>query len=249
MVETTIPVTDVLSKGHILFVDDDAEILGYLSSIFEKNGYVVSTAKTVSETFDKIKNKPDIIVLDVMLPDGDGVDLCRKIREKHDIPVIILSAVDNDMKKVLSYEFGAYQYTTKPCNAEVLMAQVKSTLKFANNQVRTKTRYIQFDQWTLDIYERNLVNKENVIIELSKSEYDLIMILIENNCQIVSRDEITKSIYNRPYSGYDRVVDITIGRLRKKIELNTSQPKIIKTVHNLGYIMTTDVFYVDSLPH
>ncbi|WP_440615197.1 response regulator transcription factor [Cysteiniphilum sp. 6C5] len=235
------------NTNKILIIDDDKEILSLVSDLLKKHGYKTECAETAEQGLKKLQSKPDLILLDIMLPDGDGVDLCRQIRSQCDIPVIMLTAVDSDIKRILGYEFGACQYITKPFNPDLLVAQIKSVFNIKRTPKKINSRYICFGPWRLDIYERTLFDRDMVTVELSRAEYDLLMLLIENARRVVSRDQITKSMHNRHYDGIDRSVDITIGRLRKKVEQNTAQPRLVKTVHSTGYILTTDVHYTDSL--
>lgn len=235
------------STNKILIIDDDKEILSLVSDLLKKHGYKIDCAETAEQGLKKIQLKPDLILLDIMLPDGDGVDVCRQIRSQCDIPVIMLTAVDNDIKRILGYEFGACQYIIKPFNPDLLVAQIKSVFNIKRTPKKSNSRYICFGPWRLDIYERTLFDRDMVTVELSRAEYDLLMLLIENARRVVTRDQITKTMHNRNYDGMDRSVDITIGRLRKKVEENTAHPRLVKTVHSSGYILTTDVHYADNL--
>lgn len=235
------------NTNKILIIDDDKEILSLVSDLLKKHGYKTECAETAEQGLRKVQLQPDLILLDIMLPDGDGVDLCRQIRSQCDIPVIMLTAVDNDIKRILGYEFGACQYITKPFNPDLLIAQIKSMLNIQRKPKKLNSRYICFGPWRLDIYERTLFDRDMVTVELSRAEYDLLMLLIENARRVVTRDQITKAMHNRNYDGMDRSVDITIGRLRKKVEESTSHPRLVKTVHSSGYILTADVYYTNSL--
>ncbi|WP_116963570.1 response regulator transcription factor [Fastidiosibacter lacustris] len=239
-----------IAKKNVLIVDDDNEMITLLKNLLINNAYLVDTAKSLSEALSILLKKiPDIIILDVMLPDGNGIDICRQIRSQHNIPIIMLTAIDSDTKKILSYEFGACQYITKPFNAEVLLAQIKSALRTYSVDYKdaSNKRYIHFENLVLDFFDRVLIDQNGISIELSNSEYDLLKILIENNRNIISRDDVTRAIYNREYDGCDRAVDVVIGRLRKKVEKDTANPKIIKTIHGVGYIMVADVHYSDTI--
>lgn len=230
----------------ILLVDDDSEILQLLSDFFTKRGYKVSVAKDFEGALSAITDEqPDIAILDVMLSDGNGMDLCRIIREQHSTPIIMLTAVESDINRVMAYELGAVHYNTKLINTEVLLAQVRAALRKKQLQYgQHQGRYIKFGPWKLDIIERSLINKQGESRSLSTVEYQVLMFLIEKNCQAVSREEITSEVYNRNYSGFDRSVDITIARIRKKLETNSNPPiKFIKTIHNVGYIFTLNIEY------
>jgi len=230
---------------RILLVDDDSEILQLLSDFFTKRGYKVSVAKDFEGALSAMDEQPDIAILDVMLSDGNGMDLCRIICEQHSTPSIMLTAVESDINRVMSYELGAVHYNTKPINTEVLLAQVRAALRKKQSQYgQHQGRYIKFGPWKLDIIERSLINKQGESRSLSTVEYQVLMYLIEKNCQAVSREEITSEVYNRPYSGFDRSVDITIARIRKKLETNSKPPiKFIKTIDNIGYIFTLNIEY------
>ena len=229
---------------HILLIDDDNEILQLLSDFFVKHGYQVSVAEDFEHALSAMNQQPDIAILDIMLSDGNGMDLCRIIREQHSIPIIMLTAVESDINRVMAYELGAIHYNTKPINTEVLLAQVRAALRKKQLQYgQHQGRYIKFGPWKLDIIERSLLNTEGESRSLSTIEYQVLMFLIEKNCHAVSREEITSEVYNRTYSGFDRSVDITIARIRKKLETGSNTPKFIKTIHNVGYIFTLNVEY------
>ena len=135
------------------------------------------------------------------------------------LPIIILSALESEIKQAMAYEFGACQYVTKPCNPDLLLSQVKRTISFAQRKDSIKTRYTHFYQWTLDSYERVLFDKNNVSIELSRMEYDLLSLFTSNAGQPITHDMITQTLYNRNYDVFDRSIDNLIGRVRKKLRM------------------------------
>ncbi|WP_440993262.1 response regulator transcription factor [Cysteiniphilum litorale] len=238
-----------LYENKVLIVDDDHEMVELLQKLLKNNGFSVSFAHSLSGALTILNKKvPDIILLDVMLPDGNGIDACQQIQRNYNIPIIMLTALDSDVKKILSYELGACQYITKPFNSDVLVAQIKSALRqfsFVTEENRNK-RYVHFGHLVLDLYDRYLINAQGVSIELSNTEYDLLRLLIDSNRKILSRNDVTKALFRREYDGSDRAVDIIVGRLRKKVEEDTANPKIIKTVHGYGYIMLADIYYSDQ---
>lgn len=233
--------------NKILIIDDDKEIVALITELLKKHGYNIDSAQNAEQGIKSLRFKPDLILLDIILPDGDGVEVCRQICDQCDTPVILLSAIDSDIKRILGYEFGACQYITKPFNSDLLLAQIKSIFNIKRVAKKLDTRYVCFGPWRLDIYERTLIDKNMVTVELSRTEYDLLMLLIYNARQVVSRDQVTRAMHNRAYDGLDRTFDITVGRLRKKIEKDSAIPRLIKTVHSTGYILTTEIFYVESL--
>lgn len=236
-------------SNQVLIVDDDHEMVALVKKLLKDNGFLVTSANSLSQALTILNQKvPDIILLDVMLPDGNGIDACLQIQKTYNIPIIMLTAVDNDVKKILSYELGACQYITKPFNSDVLVAQIKSALRqfsLVTEENRNK-RYVHFNAWILDLYDRYLINIDGVSTELSNTEYDLLRMLIDSNRKIVSRNDVTQALFRREYDGSDRAVDIIVGRLRKKIEKDTASPQLIKTVHGYGYIMLADIYYSDQ---
>lgn len=241
---------DLTKKEKILIVDDDPKIGELLSAFLDKFNYITYVAKD-SKQLDFILQSQDIgiILLDIMLPEVDGLTICKNLRTTSNIPIIIISSLDSNSDLVIGLELGADDYIPKPFDTRELLARIKALLRRSKNNFDinklavTQLPLIYFDQWILDRNTHNLINDENIYIPLSNLEFKLLITFLENvNC-ILSRDQLSEYLYNNQIEFYDRNIDVLIGRLRKKIEVNSKKPELIKTSHGAGYQLVTQVKY------
>ncbi|MBU3005372.1 response regulator [Paraglaciecola arctica] len=233
---------------HILIVDDNPDIINPLKRYLTDHSLRVSTAnggksmKAVLET-----SSIDIILLDIMMPGDDGLVLCRYVQDKYKIPVILLTALADDSDKVVGLEMGADDYITKPFNPRVLLARVKAVLRRSQSdsvvvtQQKKEISIAKFDYWKLDIHQRELVAEDGMAISLSAAEYRLIQAFLQRSQIVLSRDQLLDLTHGREAKAFDRSIDNLISRLRRKIEQNPAEPKIIKTVWGGGYVLTSKV--------
>ncbi len=234
-------------SAHILIVDDHREIRELVSRALAKEGFRVSTAadghamrKTLADA------KIDLILLDLMLPGEDGLSLCRGLRAESDIPIIMLTAKGDEVDRVIGLEMGADDYLPKPFGSRELVARIRAVLRRGRrgptraDLPQRSTRY-RFGDWVLDAGARELINADGVTVALSTGEYDLLMALVEHPQRVLSRDQLLDLARGRSASAFDRSIDTQISRLRKKIESDPGDPKIIKTVWGGGYTLTTPV--------
>lgn len=235
---------------NILVVDDDTEIRDLVGNFLEQHQFNVCLAEDGEKMFS-ILNHEEIhcIVLDVMMPGDDGFSLCRQLRSKSQIPIIMLTAVTDDMDKVIGLELGADDYLTKPFNPRELLARIKAILRrnhpnqaqpYEQELTTANTKYI-FANWQLEKESRNFISPEKIEISLSTGEFDLLLALVENPNRVLTRDQLLDITRNRTAAPYDRSIDIQISRLRQKIESNPKKPKLIKTVRGGGYMFTPKV--------
>lgn len=231
-----------IEDHKILMVDDDHYILDLLVTVFEKEGFqniLIATngAEALSITTQK---KPDIILLDVMLPDTDGFTLCNKIRFETDVPVLFLTAKTTDLDKLQGFSFGGDDYITKPFNPLEVVARVKAQLK---RFTKIPSQYVRkqiydFAYFSLDPNMGKLiVNGER--IECPTQEMKLLLYFCEHPNRILSKHQIYKDVWGEIYGG-DSTVMVHVRRLREKIEKDPSRPKWIKTIRGLGYIFEVD---------
>lgn len=217
----------------ILIVDDDHEIRETLCALLTHNGIETITAASTIEAEKLIeKNAISLILLDIMMPNESGLDFCKRIAHKIDIPIIMLTALDNDFDRIISFEIGAFDYINKPFEPRLLIAKIKSIL---NTLTKKKHEYqkIHFDNWTLDLISYALINSHaNIEHRLSYVETLTLKLLLDENHQLLSRDYIIQKIYSRGYNPEDRTVDLIISRLRKKLE----PENVIQTIYGRGYI-------------
>ena len=224
-------------KKTILIVDDEKMILNLLSCNLIKEGYNVIEAKDGLEAITIAQEeKPDLILLDVMLPKLDGMQVCQQIREFSNVPIIMLTAKGDDMDKILGLEYGADDYVTKPFNILEVKARMKAILR-RNNKSGSKpvqTNIINAADMKLDCDSRSLyiAGRE---INLTSREFDILELLVKNPGKVYSRDNLLKKVWGEEYPGDARTVDVHVRRLREKIESNPSEPKYVHTRWGVGY--------------
>ncbi len=238
-------------QWHILVVDDDPEITELLKDYLQKHGFRVSSAHNSIE-MQKLRKQHrfDLYVLDIMMPGEDGLSICRKMREDSDEQalIIILSAMGEETDRIVGLEVGADDYLAKPFSPRELLARIKSLQRLtAGPASKVKTRKltllpnIRFDNWLLDQNKRRLLAPDDLHIPLSGGEYDLLLAFLENPHRILTRDQLLDLTHERAATPFDRTIDVQVGRLRKKIEVNPKKPLLIKTVRGGGYQFTADV--------
>lgn len=231
----------------ILIVDDDAGIRDLLGQFLQKHGFETLLAKDGKHMWELCeKTSPDLIILDIMLPGKDGVTLCKELRQKSQVPIIMLTAISEDIDRIIGLEMGADDYLSKPFNPRELLARVKAILRrSANGRAGAKatksSRVFRFSGWEFNRVERRLFSPDQVEISLSTGEYNLLLAFLERPHQVLSRDHLLDLTRNRPAGPYDRSIDIQISRLRHKIEDDHKSPQIIKTVRGGGYVLSTEV--------
>jgi DNA-binding response OmpR family regulator len=218
----------------ILVCDDENSLLNMLSIILKKEGYDVICAQNGKEIIEKLKeNIPDLIVLDVMLPDVNGFDILKTISSKYKIPILMLTAKSDIIDKVLGLEFGADDYITKPFDTREFLARVKALLRRMEEVKKISTTF-SYKELFVD-FDQKVVKKSGNPLNLTPKEFELLKVLIEAKGTVLSRDELLDRVWGYDYCGDTRTVDIHILRLRKKIEDDVSNPVYILTVYGFGY--------------
>ncbi|MCU5871826.1 response regulator transcription factor [Clostridioides difficile] len=217
---------------NLLIIEDDINLNEGLFYAFENDGFNVFKAYTKQEGLNIFNSKNiDFIILDCNLPDGDGFDVCQLIREKSDIPIIMLTARDSEIDEVKGLEIGLDDYITKPFSLSVLKARVKVAIRKKSNNKVIYSNGIKLDQKLLKVY------KNKVCLELSSVEYKLLSYLIENKGQILLKEQILRHIWDSEENYVDEnIVSVNIRRLRVKVEDDPSNPKYIKTAYGMGYL-------------
>ncbi len=231
----------------VLVVDDEMNIVNILAFNLKKEGYEVITAFDGAEGIKKAyEQNPDIILLDVMMPIIDGYEACRKIRERFQTPIIMLTAKAEEVDKVLGLELGADDYVTKPFSVRELMARVKANLRRSAvvvtpapdtetaPEAENNPNIMNFGVLSIDtsLYE---VKKDGELIDLTLREYELLKFLAENNTQVFSRETLLEKVWGYEFPGDVRTVDVTVRRLREKVEDNPAKPVYIITKRGVGY--------------
>ncbi len=222
----------------ILVVDDEKPIADIIKFNLVKEGFTVVVANDGEEAIKMHDNMlPDLMLLDVMLPKMDGFQVCRKIREKHSTPIIMLTAKEEEVDKVLGLELGADDYITKPFGMRELIARVKANLRridLDGTVEAGEVSVIESGNLSIDL-DRYEVSKESIVIELTLREFELLKYLATQENQIFSREQLLKDVWGYEYFGDIRTVDVTVRRLREKIEDDSSSPKYILTKRGVGY--------------
>lgn len=234
------------TPDHILVVDDDSEIRHLVKTYLEKNGYRISVAgegQTMWAALDKASI--DLVVLDLMLPGTDGLELCRMLRSRSRIPIIMLTARGDEMDRVLGLEMGADDYLTKPFSARELMARIKVVLRRARDlpidPLSDVPEVFYFSGWRLDTHKQHLISRDNLAILLSSAEYRLLQVLVTHPNRVLSRDQLLDLTQGRDGGPFDRSIDVLIGRLRKRLGDDARNPRLIKTVRGSGYLLAVKV--------
>jgi two-component system OmpR family response regulator len=231
---------------HILIVDDDAEIRHLLVRYLDKNGLratAVADGRSMWHALDK--GTFDLIVLDLMLPGDDGLTLCRDLRARSDIPIIMLTARGEETDRIVGLEMGADDYLAKPFSARELLARIKVILRRARslppNLRPEELREIRFGDWVLDTAHRHLVSAGGVVTPMGGAEYRLLRIFLAHPNRVLSRDQLMEMTQGKEADALDRSIDVQVGRLRKRLGDGPREPALIKTVRGEGYVLSVPV--------
>jgi len=218
-----------------------------LCDYLEKNTFRASTVNSGREMWRCLEQKQiDLIVLDLMLPGEDGLEICRNLRARRSIPVIILSALDEETDRIVGLEMGADDYLTKPFNPRELLVRIKAVLRrtravpAAGNATENTSR-LRFAGWTLDLNSRHLHSPQGVLVPLSGGEFRLLHTLLEHPGRSLNRDQLLELTQGREAGVFDRSVDVLIGRLRRHLGENAKAPAIIQTERGIGYRLAVPV--------
>lgn len=221
-------------KQKILVVDDEEKIVELINEYLTKEGYEVITASNGLEGLNAFeKHQPQLIVLDVMMPELDGLSFCREIRSKNKIPIIMLTAKTEEIDKIIGLEMGADDYLTKPFSLRELAARIKAVMRRIVSNTIVEEALIRGDL-RIDLSKREVYNKQE-LIDLTPSEYSLLITLAEKPGRPYTRLQLLNAAWGESYEGYERAIDTHISNLRKKIEEDVSKPRYILTVYGVGY--------------
>lgn len=226
-------------KKKILVVDDEKPIAEIIKYNLEKEGFLVSLAFDGEEAVRKaLAETPDLIILDIMLPKKDGFVVCKEVRQKINVPIIMLTAREDEVDKVLGLELGADDYVTKPFSARELTARIKALIRRVEMKEGHKSyeNILSYEQLRIDLSTLE-VKKEGKNIDLTQREFTLLSFFMKNPGQVFNRENLLDKVWGYDYFGDDRTVDVTIRRLREKIEDDPSNPKYIITKRGIGYYL------------
>ena len=215
----------------MLIVEDESSIASFVSLYLKKAGYDVEVAATGGDALEKAEQNPSLIVLDLMLPDMDGIDVCRRLRKRSDVPILMLTARDEDIDKIIGLEVGADDYMTKPFNPRELVARIKSILRRATTERRdAESAELRHGELVINSGRRE-VKVGDVEIQLAPKEFDLLWELLDHRGIVLTRDQLLERVWGYTFAGDTRTVDVHVRQLRRK--LGDASP--IVTVWGVGY--------------
>jgi len=220
----------------ILVVEDEESVLDPLELLLTKEGYSIVTARDGKEALEKFdQSSPDLILLDLMLPEISGTQVCRQIRSKSSVPIIMLTAKDTEVDKVVGLELGADDYIVKPYSKAELVARIKAVLRRQNNESVSSDRgLITAGPVSIDI-DRHLVTINGSTISLPLKEFELLEFLARNKGRVLTRTQLIDRVWGSDYFGDTKTLDVHVKRLRAKIEKDPANPVYIQTIRGLGY--------------
>ena len=232
-------------RPRILIVEDDLDLAQWTKDYLSAKGFEVSLAANGQSAIEQVRdNLPDLVILDGMLPDIDGLDVCKTVRTFYHNPIIMLTARDEEIDEVLGLEMGADDYLTKPIRARALLARIRGQLRRFEGSEHLQSQ--SHDQSTLTIdgleidKQSRTVRLNNESVGVTSNEFDVLWFLASRAGQIVTRESLVSQLRGFDYDGFDRSIDLRISGLRKKLEDDPSEPYRIKTVWGKGYILTKD---------
>ncbi|MEO8136576.1 MAG: response regulator transcription factor [Betaproteobacteria bacterium] len=233
-------------RDRVLIVDDDEDIQSLLEEYLRKNGFDAQAVADGKSMWDALAVRPvSLVVLDLMLPGEDGLSLCRQLRTKSQVPVLMLTARGEAIDRIMGLESGADDYLPKPFDPRELLARIRSILRRAKSlpadtEVDIPEAFV-FSGWKLDTQARNLYAPDGVVVPLSGAEYRLLLIFLQNSNVVLSRDQLSNFTFGRDADPLDRTIDMQVSRLRERLREQAREPEIIKTVRGKGYVMAARV--------
>ena len=233
-------------QPHVLIVDDDREIRGLLAQYLEKHDFRTTTVADGREMRRILeRSHVDLLVLDLMLPGEDGLSLCRELRSRSQLPIIMLTARGEDVDRIVGLELGADDYVAKPFNPRELLGRIKAVLRRSAHAPRDPSpddvRGFSFGGWRLDTVSRTLANEEGREVALSGAEYRLLAVLLGSGNRVLTRAQLTELLRGRDADPFDRSIDVRVSRLRQILGDDARAPQIIKTVYGEGYVIGVSV--------
>jgi two-component system, OmpR family, response regulator len=232
--------------SRILVVDDDADIRTLLGDYLRRHGFEAEGACDGASMRERLRRAEfDLVVLDLTLPLEDGLDVCRDLRTRSDVPVIMLTARGAPIDRSVGLEIGADDYVAKPFEPRELLARIRAVLRRTTGKSsavrREATRHIRFAAWTFDPTARHIVNAAGVIVALSGSEFRLLRAFLEHPRQVLSRDQLLALTSGSDVDAFDRSIDLQVSRLRQKLRDDAKAPLLIKTIRSEGYMLACHV--------
>lgn len=229
---------------RLLLVDDERSLREPLAAYLVRQGFAVTEAENAARARSLLlRDTPDLVLLDIMMPGEDGLSLCRHLVETKDIPVILLTARGEATDRVVGLEIGADDYVVKPFEPRELVARIRSVLRRAARSAPPPEQdaHFEFEGWQLDPLKRRLIDPEGAIVPISSAEYRLLRAFLDHPRQVLDRDRLLDMVQGREAHLFDRAMDNQVSRLRRKIEQDRSDPRLIQTVWGGGYMFAADI--------
>jgi DNA-binding response OmpR family regulator len=229
-------------RPAIMLVEDDLRLSDLVSRYLESNGYRVTITHRGDQVVEQVRRgAPDLVILDLGLPGQDGFSVCRQLRTFYYNPILILTARDSDGDHILGLELGADDYVIKPVEPRVLMARIQALLRRSQNPRRAEQKILRFGRLVINVVGR-AVSIDGQQIALSSNEFDLLVYLAAHAGEVQSRETVFQQLYRREYDGTDRILDVRISQLRRKLGDETESAERIKTIWGQGYLFVPDAW-------
>jgi two-component system OmpR family response regulator len=233
------------AQTRLLLVDDEPSLREPLADYLVRQGFLVRQAEDAAKARSALlEDTPDLVLLDIMMPGEDGLSLCRHLTETKNLPVIFLTARGEATDRIVGLEIGADDYVVKPFEPRELVARIRSVLRRATKTAATapeEDALFEFDGWLLDPLKRRLTDPEGTIVPISSAEFRLLTAFLTHPRQVLDRDRLLDMVQGREAHLFDRAVDNQVSRLRRKVEVDSRDPKLIQTVWGGGYRLAADV--------
>src|SRR5690625_5407554 len=227
---------------HLLIAEDDSRLADLVKSYLEANNYRVTIEADGNRVPERVRQeKPDMLILDIMLPGKDGLTLCQMLRPEFDGPILMLTARNEDADQILGLEFGADDYVIKPVEPRILLARIRALLRRIEPRPNPARQTLEFGNLRIDDASRSVL-LNGTPINLSSYEFDFLWLLAQHAGEVVKRDVLFQELHGRPYDGLDRTIDVRISQLRHKLNDNTDNRQRIKTVWGRGYLFIADAW-------
>ena len=220
---------------RLLMIDDDEKLVTLMREYLESHGFEVAAAHDGNSGVDTaLSMDPDLVILDLMLPGIDGLEVCRRLRQSSRVPILMLTARGDETDRIVGLEMGADDYLPKPFNARELLARIRAILRRSDTEQATASPVLEAGPLTVDIGSR-VVTVRGQPIDLTTAEFDILHALASSAGRVLSRDQLLQTVHGQGWAAYDRSVDVHISRIRQKIEEDPRRPALIKTVRGVGY--------------
>lgn len=233
-----------MTSSTILLVEDDPSLRVLTARALQENGYVVRPAATAPEMWIAFNAEPvDLIILDIMLPGTNGIELCRQVRQKSDVPIIFISAKGSETDRVIGLEIGADDYLPKPFGTRELMARVRAVLRrggMERQSESTRRNEVRFDGWLVNFPRRELKSPSGAVVDLTGAEFDLLSSFLQNAQRVIARERLIELSRTRLGDSSDRSIDVLVSRLRRKLQ-SEGREAPITTVRGVGYMFNAEV--------